>query len=188
MIMMIDYDSVNRQLISAGTGVCASESHGFLCGVFCASNTVASTIWQEYLLVGVEDTSNFDESFAVLNQLAECISEEILSEEMIFTLLLPDDQVSIAERSNSISEWCAGFVSGLGIGRGKNKLDLGNDGDEFLKDVISISRVESSVDEGDDAETAYFEVVEYIRVGVIFIYQQLHETQKRNISTKENLH
>ena len=46
-------------------------------GIFCASNTVASTIWREYLLVGVEDTSNFDESFAVLNQLAECISEEI---------------------------------------------------------------------------------------------------------------
>ena len=75
--MMVDYDSINRQLISAGTGVWASESHGVLSGIFCASNTVASTIWREYLLVGVEDASNFDESFAVLNQLAECISEEI---------------------------------------------------------------------------------------------------------------
>ena len=186
--MMVDYDSVNRQLISAGTGVWASESHGFLSGIFCASNTVTSTIWREYLLVGVEDTSNFDESFAVLNQLAECISEEILSEEMIFMPFLPDDQASIAERSNSISEWCAGFVSGLGIGRGEKKLDLDRDGDEFLKDVISISRMEGSVDEGDDSEAAYFEVVEYIRVGVIFIYQQLHETKKRNINTNENLH
>ena len=47
--MMVDYDSVNRQLISAGTGVWASESHGFLSGIFCASNTVESTIWREYL-------------------------------------------------------------------------------------------------------------------------------------------
>ena len=186
--MMVDYDSVNRQLISAGTGVWASESHGFLSGIFCASNTVASTIWREYLLVGVEDASNFDESFAVLNQLAECISEEILSEEMIFMPFLPDDQASIAERSNSISEWCAGFVSGLGIGRGEKKLDLDRDGDEFLKDVISISRMEGSVDEGDDSEAAYFEVVEYIRVGVIYIYQHLHTIEKKHTSGKENLH
>ena len=48
--------------------------------------------------------------------------------------------------------------------------------------------MEGSVDEGDDSEAAYFEVVEYIRVGVIFIYQQLHETKKRNINTNENLH
>ncbi len=186
--MTVDYNSVNRQLISAGAGVLASESHGFLCGVFCASNTVASAIWQEYLLVGVENSSDFDESFAVLAELAKIASEEIVSEEMIFTPFLPDDQASIAERSNSISEWCAGFVSGLGIGRGENTLDLDDEGDEFLQDIISISRMGSSNDEGDDSEAAYFEVVEYIRVGVIFIYQQLHETQKRQINTQENIH
>jgi yecA family protein len=186
--MTVDYNSVNRQLISAGAGVLASESHGFLCGVFCASNTVASAIWQEYLLVGVENSSDFDESFAVLAELAKIASEEIVSEEMIFTPFLPDDQASIAERSNSISEWCAGFVSGLGIGRGEKTLDLDDEGDEFLQDIISISRMGSSNDEGDDSEAAYFEVVEYIRVGVIFIYQQLHETQKRQINTHYNIH
>jgi len=186
--MTVDYNSVNRQLISAGTGVWASESHGFLCGVFCASNTVVSTMWQEYLLVGVENPSDFEESFTVLNQLAKITSEEILSEEMIFTPFLPDDQASIAERSNSISEWCAGFVSGLGIGRGDNKLDLDREGDEFLQDVISISRMGSSDDEGDDSEAAYFEVVEYIRVGVIYIYQHLHTIEKKHTSRKENLH
>ena len=186
--MTVDYNSVNRQLISAGAGVWASESHGFLCGVFCASNNVASAIWQEYLLVGVENSSDFDESFALLTQLAKHVSDEILSENMTFTPLLPDDKVSIAERSNSISEWCAGFVSGLGIGRGENKLDLDSEGDEFLQDIISISRMGSSDEEGDDSEAAYFEVVEYIRVGVIFIYQQLHEIKKRDTSRQESLH
>ena len=63
---MIDYNSLNGKLISAGTGVWASESHGFLCGVFCAGNTVASSIWQEYLLAGVEEPLDHDESFALL--------------------------------------------------------------------------------------------------------------------------
>ena len=185
---MIDYNSLNGKLISVGTGVWASESHGFLCGVFCAGNTVASSIWQEYLLAGVEEPLDHDESFALLTELAKRVAEEILSSEIIFTPLLPSDQASITERSNSISEWCAGFVSGLGIGGAGKKLDLGVDGDEFLRDMISISRMETSSEEGNDAETAYFEIVEYIRVGVIFIYQQLHETKKRNINTNENLH
>ena len=186
--MTVDYNSVNRQLISAGAGIWASESHGFFCGVFCASNTLASEIWQEYLLIGVENSSDFDESFAVLTQLAKQASEEILSEEMIFTPFLPDDKTSIIERSNSISEWCAGFISGLGIGGEGKKLDLDSEGDEVLQDIISISRMGSSDDEGDDSEAAYVEVVEYIRVGVIFIYQQLHDTPKKHTNKKENLH
>ena len=46
----------------------------------------------------------------------------------------------------------------------------------------------SSDEEGDDSEAAYFEIVEYIRVGVIFIYQQLHEIKKRHTSRQESLH
>ena len=185
---MIDYNSLNGKLISAGTGVWASESHGFLCGVFCAGNTVASSIWQDYLLAGVEEPLDHEESFALLTELAKRVAEEILSSEIIFTPLLPSDQTSITERSNSISEWCAGFVSGLGIGGAGKKLDLGVDGDEFLRDMISISRMETSSEEGNDAETAYFEIVEYIRIGVILIHQHLHEKQEINTNKKEILH
>jgi uncharacterized protein YgfB (UPF0149 family) len=140
---------------------------------------VVSVLWQDYLLVGIEDTADFDESFAMLAELAQQTSEKILSDELIFTLLLPNEEATITERSNSISGWCAGFVSGLDVGGANKKLDLSSEGDEFVKDVVSISRMETIVDEGEDAEVAYFEVVEYIRVGVIFIHQQLHQTQKK---------
>ena len=185
---MVDYSTVNTQLISANAGVWASESHGFLCGIFCSSNTLASVLWQDYLLVGIENEVDFDQSFALLADLATQTSTEILSDELIFTPLLPDDESPIIERSNSISEWCAGFVSGLNVGAVDKKLDLGSEGDEFVKDIISISRMEKKVSEGEDSEVAYSEIVEYIRVGVILIYQQLHKNTESKDNAKEILH
>jgi len=185
---MIDYNSVNTQLIYAGADVWASESHGFQCGIFCASNGLASALWQDYLLVGIEDKADFDESFAMLAELAQQASEEILSDELIFIPLLPDDQVTITERSNSVSKWCAGFASGLGIGGVDKKLNLTSEGDEFVRDVVAISRMETTVDEGEDAEVAYFEIVEYIRVGIIFIHRQIHKIQKTNTNREEIVH
>ena len=185
---MIDYNSVNTQLISVGADVWASESHGFQCGIFCASNGLTSALWQDYLLVGIEDRADFDESFAMLVELAQQASGEILSDELIFTLLLPDDRASITERSNSVSKWCEGFASGLGIGGVDKKLNLTSEGDEFIRDVVAISQMETTVDEGEDAEVAYFEIVEYIRVGVIFIHRQIHEIQKTNNNREEIAH
>ena len=85
--MTVDYNSVNRQLISAGTGVWASESHGFLCGVFCASNTVVSTMWQEYLLVGVENPSDFEESFGKMNSFPPIIYFSLFTNSKLLLLL-----------------------------------------------------------------------------------------------------
>ena len=145
-------------------------------------------LWQDYLLVGVENKVDFDQSFALLIDLATQTSNEILSDELIFTPLLPDDESPITERSNSISEWCAGFVSGLSVGGADKKLDLSSEEDEFVKDVISISRMEKKVSEGENSEVAYSEIVEYIRVGVIFIYQQVHENTESKDNIKEILH
>ncbi len=60
--------------------------------------------------------------------------------------------------------------------------------DGFVRDVVSISRMETTVDEGEDAEVAYFEIVEYLRVGVIFIHRQIHEIQKTNTSREGIVH
>ena len=185
---MVDYNSVNTQLIHAGADVWASESHGFQCGIFCASNGLTSTLWQDYLLVGIEDKADFDESFAMLVELAQQAREEILSDELIFSPLLPDDQATITERSNSVSKWCAGFASGLGIGGVDKELNLTGEVDEFVKDIVAISRMATTVDEGEDAEVAYFEIVEYIRVGVIFIHRQVHEIQKTDNNREEIVH
>tara|TARA_R110002072_G_scaffold161448_2_gene312993 strand:- start:2028 stop:2588 length:561 start_codon:yes stop_codon:yes gene_type:complete len=174
MTTPVNYDEVNAELMALHAGVLASECHGFMCGYFCTSNTVAAAVWRDYLLAGIDNDADLGACFAILSQLADQVGAEILSDALSFTLFLPDDESSISERSSALAEWSAGFVSGLGIGGLGDKPKLIDECDEFIKDVVSISRMETSVDEGEDAEGALFEIIEYIRVGVIMLHQELH--------------
>lgn len=174
MTNTVDYDEVNAELMALHAGVLAAECHGFMCGYFCASNTVAVEAWRDYLLAGIDDDAELEECFAILSQLSDQVSEEILSDELCFALFLPDDESPISERSGALAEWSAGFVSGLGIGGLGDKPKLIDECDEFIKDVVSISRMETSVEEGEEAEGALFEIIEYLRVGVIMLHQEWH--------------
>lgn len=172
--MKVDYDEVNAELGAVHAGVRASECHGFLCGYFCAKNTVVAGSWRDNLLTGIDDEVNVDDCIEILTQLATEVKQGVLSEEISFELLLPDDETPIAKRSSALAEWCAGFVTGLGMGGMGEKPQLNEECEEFVKDVISISRMDTSIDEGEDAEAALFEVVEYIRVGTIMLHQEWH--------------
>lgn len=180
MTTRIDYDEVNAELIAVRAGVRASECHGFLCGHFCASNTVATELWQDHLLAGIDDAADLEDCFAILSQLANQVSKEILAEEISFTLLLPDDESTISERSGALAEWCAGFISGLGIGGLGEEPQLIDECNEFIKDLVSISRMETTVEDDENAEVALFEIVEYIRVGVIMLHQEWHHMGDNN--------
>jgi len=186
-VMKIDYDEVNAELGAVHAGVRASECHGFMCGYFCSSNSIAADSWRDHLLAGIDDAVNTDDCFTILEQLAKQVKEEILSEEISFELLLPDDQTAISDRSSALAEWCAGFASGLGIGGMGKKPKLNDECDEFVKDVVSISRMETTIEDGEEAEAAFFEIVEYIRVGTIMLHQEWYQVSV-NIKKPEVLH
>jgi uncharacterized protein len=187
MTRIIDYDEVNAELIAIRAGVRASECHGFLCGHFCASNKLESEQWQDHLLGGIDDAADLEDGFAVLTDLANWVNEEVLADEITFSLLLPDDESTISERSSALSEWCAGFISGLGIGGLGEKPKLNDECDEFVKDMVSISRMETTAEDGEDEEQAFFEIVEYIRVGVIMLHQEWHN-ERADYEKPEVLH
>jgi len=174
MTIKVDFDELNAELVGLHAGVLASECHGFMCGCFCASNSVATEVWQDYLLSGLDEDADLEDCFALLLQLATQICEEIPADDIAFSLLLPDDESTISERSIALAEWSAGFISGLGIGGLGDMPKMIEECEEFIKDLVSISRMEATVDDSEEAEGAIFEIVEYIRVGVIMLHQEWH--------------
>lgn len=173
--MKVDYDELNAELGAVHAGMRASECHGFLCGVFCSGNTISSDSWREHLLAGIDESVNVDDCLAMLKLLAGQVKEEVLSQDISYDILLPDDQTRISERSRALAEWSAGFASGLGIGGMGKQPELNEECDEFVKDVISISRMDTNTEESEESEAAFFELVEYIRVGVIMLHQEWHQ-------------
>ncbi|MGB1801011.1 MAG: UPF0149 family protein [Gammaproteobacteria bacterium] len=188
MSMEIEYDEVNAELGAVHAGMRASECHGFLCGQFCSSNSLTLESWQEHLLAGIGESVFVDDCLMILQKIADQVKIEILSEEISFDLLLPEDAAAISERASALAEWCAGFVSGLGIGGMAEKEKMNPDCDEFVKDIVSISRMETEMDDSEESEAALFEIIEYIRVGTIMLHQEWHQIDINSDERPEVLH
>ncbi len=174
MANIVAYDEVNATLMALHAGILAAECHGFLCGYFCATNTLATETWQDYLLADIDKLADSHDCMDTLVLLARQVCVDMQADDASFALLLPDDESTINERARAVAAWSAGFVSGLGIGSVGEKPALMDECDEFVKDVIAISRMETGVEESENAERMLFEITEYIRVGVIMLHQAWH--------------
>ena len=77
------------------------------------------------------------------------------------------------ERSDALSDWCTGFLFGLGLA-GKDVTEvLSDDAREVVADLTEFTRLDTEEESGEGAEKAFAEIVEYLRVGVLLIYEEL---------------
>lgn len=142
-----------------------SESHGLLCGLLCRANSgTANDFMHELAAMNllVNPGAGLD---AALTEVHEITQKQLEDEEMGFTLWLPDDEELLEERIIALGQWCSGFLAGLAS---SGQLDaLSEDSKEAIDDLQQIARAElSSASEGEseEEETAYAEIVEYVRV------------------------
>ena len=79
-----------------------------------------------------------------------------------------------SRRSFRLGEWCQGFLYGLGSGPLSDATKLPGEVGEIVRDLSEITRV--GVDGGESLESnevAYTELVEFVRVGVQLVFEEL---------------
>ena len=109
-----------------------------------------------------------------LEDLFTSSSEQLADDNMGLTLWLPEDNEVLEERTMALSQWCNGFLAGLG-GGGKQALTaMSEDANDALNDLLQISKAEVlDTEESEEDENAYAEIVEYIRIVVYMIREDL---------------
>ena len=105
---------------------------------------------------------------------------------MSFQPLLPDDDQPLVERVDGLAQWCLGFNHGLfvaaRIGDAEAELNSGNTA-EIVSDFSEMAQVAVGDDQPDAAgEDAYAELVEYVRISVQLVYEELVAVRQRVIS------
>jgi uncharacterized protein YgfB (UPF0149 family) len=169
----ISFDLVDGALRRIGAAGGTAESHGSLCGLACCLGGDAGAVWVRALAV---DAAADDAG--VLRDLAAATLAALDEGNMSFTPLLPPDDLPLALRAIGLAEWCAGFMQGLGEAAGSGAVRRALEGEiarELMADFGEISRVTLGDEEGElEAETAYAELVEFVRVGVQLIFEELH--------------
>lgn len=153
----------------------ASEVHGLLCGVLCTNESLSSEVWLNFVADEIpENTSLTQDAQSLLLELLDTTLAQLKADGFSFSLLLPSDRASLQRRTLSLGYWCQGFLTGLGLGGMQKDRAESAEVDEFLNDLLNIARVGFNVDDiQEEDERAYTEIVEYVRIGVLLVEQEL---------------
>lgn len=155
-----------------------AELHGLLCGLLCADPNMERNRWlalaRDELAEGVELTEPVCD---LLAKLLEFGTAQLNAADGSVIPLLPDDDAPLRQRTDALGAWCQGFLYGLGLGQVEQHGQLSEESREFLRDATEIARVGFETDEGSETdETAYTELVEYLRVGLLMIMEDLRHS------------
>jgi uncharacterized protein YgfB (UPF0149 family) len=180
------YRELNQALNKTTLKLHPSQAHGIICGVLCAKSRPAQSAWEE-LITGGKDPVKAHELLQNLydesnKQLAEFLFE--------FQLILPDDSEELPMRAEALTLWCQGFLTGLKIVQIPIVEREPGEITEAINDIIEIAKMNyEDVVASEEDEAAYIELVEYVRMAVILIYQDTHEDEaNKSTDTSNPLH
>jgi uncharacterized protein YgfB (UPF0149 family) len=181
-----DFAEVQRILTQARALSDAAEAHGTLAGALCASSPYNLDDWLAEILA---DGRAAADDTASLRQVFEATFGALGDEAMSFQPLLPADDQPIQTRTGALGEWCHGFLYGLGTAHLQNMATLQSEVGEILKDFTEITHVDVDPDDGEESnEAAYAELLEFVRVGVQILFEQLEPLRNVPRPSKVALH
>jgi yecA family protein len=177
--LTVTYDRLQAALQSADADSGAAECHGVVCGIICAAGTSEPAFWLDHLL-GEGNTGS------AMAQSAQLLLRELYSDSLLhlddgdlgLVLLLPEDDMPLSLRSKALGEWCQGFLYGLALGGIREDGVRQDNVGEIMHDLYEISNTRFEHDVTDeDEETAYAEIMEYVRMSVLLCHEELRPLQ-----------
>jgi yecA family protein len=176
----VDYGELDRMLARAGAHWGAGQAHGLLCGRLAAGGADARQGWLNQVLEGTDANNALrGEVRPVLEALFDYTYRQLSARQSAFQPLLPEETERVEDRVEGLAHWCEGFLHGLVTSRGaqahKDKL-AAEPLSEIIKDLLQLTRATADPDEDEETnETAYSELVEYVRVSTQLVYEEMAE-------------
>ena len=185
-----DYIELNQVLMKTSFKMHPSQVHGLICGILCAGTTeegkLKSEIAWESLVTGNKKTA---QAHALLQTLYEVSAKQIRDFLFEFNLLLPNDEAGLPARAEALTLWCQGILTGLKLVQIPIEGREASEVTEAINDLIEIAKMSyENVVENEEDELAYEELVEYVRMAVILIYQDLHSITPAPSPNHSSLH
>ena len=163
------YTAFAALLVNSGYTVSPAELHGLLLGRSCAGAGFEIDPWlvDAAELLGAAPEDNVRQA---LIGLQEMVKTELASSDVTVVLLLPSDDAPLSERAVALGQWCQGFLGGFGLTAGDKALSA--EAMEVLQDLSAIAQVQNALEESEDGESDYMEVMEYLRVAPLLLFSE----------------
>ncbi len=164
----LTHDELTRALAPLRLGMGASDLHGSLTGYLCAGGRAGAEDWPAALELEPDAKADHD----VLRRLYHDCRAQLDDPDLGFEPLLPESDAPLERRADALVEWCRGFLGGVGLS-GSPVNALTPDATEVLADIGRIASSRFDYDEPEEDESALFEVLEFVRVGVLLLHTEL---------------
>lgn len=168
----VDFSALDEQLRGAKADISASEAHGLMCGVLCVPSEEEVNWLGEIFAADAEDEPASNDARHLLLTLARESRVLLAGEEYEFYPMLPADEFPLASRSQALAQWCTGFMFGLTLAGAGDLEKLPEESRDIVTDLANFATIRAGVAD-EEEEQAYAELVEYVRVGVMLINQEL---------------
>lgn len=176
----IDFDLLDEALRRCGSSWDAAQSHGLLTSKLAVAGAESGLPWLQQVLEGTNESDALrGECERLLGAVFETTYRQLSERLSEFCPLLPDDSDSPERRAAALGHWCEGFLHGLvsaDHGEGLKEKLAQDPLADIIRDILQMTR--AAVDEDDDQESnesAYVELVEYLRVAAQLTYEELAE-------------
>lgn len=174
----VTFDVLDSTLRRCGASWDAAQSHGLLTGRLATAGVPAAPDWLLQVLEGTDEANALRaECLRILDLLYQSTYWELSERLSEFELMLPGDDDDVAQRAAALGHWCEGFLHGLVSVEHSDALRnrLATEPlSDIIRDLLQITRagLDDESDE-EDNETAYVELVEYVRVAAQLCYEEL---------------
>ncbi|CAA9889399.1 conserved hypothetical protein [Candidatus Methylobacter favarea] len=164
------YQVINALFKKSNAEISAAEAHGVATGILCVNAYADSARWLAELFSNGAPVIN--EEQGLLIRLFEETRRLLDSEEFEFDLFLPEDEVSLSGQIIALKDWCQGFL--FGVGSVYTATEWPGDSAEIMKDIAEFTKLDVEA-EGEEDESAFMEVTEYLRSAVLLLREDLSD-------------
>ncbi len=156
-----------------------SEIQGMCLGIICTGRSKDMAYWQmqiEKTILGEELSSLPHDCRQLLEKLLKISFQDLTHPMLQLSLLLPDDDMPMDIRLKAISDWCKGFIFGLGLGSPEPAIWSQPNVKEALEDIAQIQKIDTQPEDSNESEKDYVELVEYLKIATILIFEECSES------------
>jgi uncharacterized protein YgfB (UPF0149 family) len=156
-----------------------AECHGVACGLLVRQPGSSTDILFK-LLAMLEIVQEPGVALGeALEEMLQAAGQQLADEDMQLSIWLPEDEAPLDVRTQALAQWCNGFLASIGSGEDARLQTLSVEAGEALSDLGEIAMAEvaegdlSTSDDREEEEQAFAEIVEYIRVSVLILREDL---------------
>jgi yecA family protein len=172
----MDFEAISETLSDYSELESPSFLQGMLAGLIVGAGEISEAAWIKKLLQEAGVKKIKESLLKTLHEMYLATENGLNSSGFEFELCLPDDDQDIPFRAAMVAQWAEGFLYGFGLSE-RDMKKASTEVKEFIEDLQEIARLDAGAladEESSEAEADLMEIIEFIRMGVLMVNEELN--------------